>query len=521
MKMNHYNRLVIQVGLILTTIYAIVSIGFILTEFNYVQDNTKRLAIEMANVYTTDEALINGIETNESNLIQYISPTFYTSEQLSYFAIYGLDQNLLANSALYDETLACDDAFGAYNGDTVLCESKLISKDSLRVYVPIESDEDIIGIFAIGVDGDTLWHQKVDQIERILIIFIIGIVSSWGGLWLFSKKSQGGLLGYQPNEIALLYSENKSLIDQLEQSVISVDVNCKITTINPMGMHMFSLTEEDIGKDIKDVFPYVRLSEIIQNQEHIEDEYIQIAHHKLIMNVFTLYQGSNVIGATVIFRSYLEVDTLINQIKGYQQIASALRSQKHEFQNKLHVILGLIKMKDYLKAEQYITENVYKTNLASDYYTSRIKDDRVLALFIGKETQCTEKGIHLLLTSDSFLGKDHAPITADDIILVLGNLIDNSCDAYQKTKYVDKKVVVDIIEDDEQLMITVIDQAGGIDPSVIDRMFERGVSTKLGDARGTGLSLVNEIIRLYDGTREVSSSIEETKIEVILSKVKL
>ncbi|MCF7925906.1 MAG: Spo0B domain-containing protein [Candidatus Izimaplasma sp.] len=523
MKITQSHKLLIFIGLILTTIYILVATVFIATEFQYVHDSTERHVETVAKIYAKDEEVIRGLLQNEMDLEQYLYPLFQVSNQLSYFVIYNTNEQIVghSDSSQIGESLECIEARAVFEGEEILCESSLFSKEDLQSFVPIYNGQSIIGIMSIGVSADDLWDQKIHQIERIVVIFFVGILSSWGGLWYFSKKYQHRLLGYQPNEIALLYSENKSLIDQLEQAVITVDINYKITTINPMGMHMFGLTKEDIGKDIKGVFPYVALKDIIQNRSHVEDEYIKIKQHKLIMNVYTLYQGSNVIGATVIFRSYLEVDTLINQIKGYRQIASALRSQKHEFQNKLHVILGLIKMGDHEKAENYITENVYKTNLASDYYSSRIKDDRVLALFIGKEIQCTENNIQLMLTSDSFLDKEHTPITSDDVILVLGNLIDNSCDAYTESEKVDKKIVVDIIEDEEQLMIAVIDQAGGIDPTVREHIFERGITTKMGDSRGTGLALVNEIIRLHDGEKTIESSSEETKIEIKLMKVKI
>ena len=523
MKLKQSSKLLLFIGFVLTVIYTLIAFILIMTEFQYVHDSTERHVEAVAKIYAKEEDVVQGLLNNEMDLEQYLYPVFQVSDELSYFAIYNNNHKIVghSDSSKIGGMLQCEDAINAYDGEEVLCESNIFVKSDMQSFVPIYSDEMIVGIMSIGVSADDLWYQKVNQVERIIIIFVVGIVTTWGGLWFFSKKYQGRLLGYQPNEIALLYSENKSLIDQLEQAVITVDVNCRITTINPMAMHMFSLTKEDIGKDIKAVFPYVHLKDIILSKSHVEDEYIKIKQHKLIMNVYTLYQGSNVIGATVIFRSYLEVDTMINQIKGYRQIASALRSQKHEFQNKLHVILGLIKMQDYEKAQNYITENVYKTNLASDYYSSRIKDDRVLALFIGKEIQCTEDNVQLMLTSDSFLGKDHTPITSDDIILVLGNLIDNSYDAYAKSKKVDKRIVVDIIEDEEQLLITVIDQAGGIDPTLKDHIFERGVTSKTGDTRGTGLALVAEVIRLHDGEKLIESSEQETKIEVRLMKVKL
>ena len=43
---------------------------------------------------------------------------------------------------------------------------------------------------------------------------------------------------------------------------------------------------------------------------------------------------------------------------------------------------------------------------------------------------------------------------------------------------------------------------------------------KRGDNRGTGLSLINEIVNLYGGSKQVQSSIHKTYIEIILKKVR-
>jgi len=126
-----------------------------------------------------------------------------------------------------------------------------------------------------------------------------------------------------------------------------------------------------------------------------------------------------------------------------------------------------------------------------------------------------------LLSSDSTLTKKHRPINSDDLIIIIGNLIDNSLEAYGRKDMDNKKIEVSIIETDNEINLQVIDNAGGVDPSIVDTMFNRGVSTKGSAGRGTGLSLVREIVKLYNGTRNVESTKEETKIEIVLSKVKI
>jgi len=352
------------------------------------------------------------------------------------------------------------------------------------------------------------------------IIIVIGFGISIITVIYMANEYKNDLMGFTPYEIGTLYSEYKSLIEQLSEGVISVDKDLKIITLNEQFKKMYNLSDRDKGKMVEDVFPHINFKEIMSGKNRVHNKLTEIFDEKILLSTFPLFMDGQVIGATAIIRSRYEVDKLIDQISGYRKISKALREQKHEFQNKLHVILGLIKMKDYETVNNYITENVYKTNLTSDYYSSRIKDDKVTALFVGKEIQSKEYETTLRLTDESFLSRRHKSIDSDDLVIVIGNLIDNSFEAYGKKEMEHKRVIVKIQEDDDQVLIGVTDHAGGIDPFVKDRIFKRGVSTKDGDSRGTGLSLVNEIVNLYSGTKQVQSSKQSTYIEITLKKVK-
>lgn len=215
-----------------------------------------------------------------------------------------------------------------------------------------------------------------------------------------------------------------------------------------------------------------------------------------------------------------EISMLHDQLKGYKKIAKALREQKHEFQNKSHVVLGLIRMNELDKASEYIMQNVYTTNLTSDYYLSRIKDDQISALFVGKEVQAVEQNLQIRLTDDSFLSQHHQGISSDDLIVIIGNLIDNSIDAYQSKKKTVGVIEVHLFERDEDILIRVSDEAGGIKEELKDKIFERGVTTKSGDTRGTGLALVKSIIDYYGGQKTIETSKIGSTMTIVLPKGK-
>lgn len=361
------------------------------------------------------------------------------------------------------------------------------------------------------------------QSRLYVFTFILSLVElgiSIALVYYVYSEYKKDLLGFSPSEIKMLYSEYKSLVEQLSEGVISVQSDYTISTINAPFKKMFNLTDKDKGKDVNKVFPHIDFKSIILGQKTIQNKLVDIFDEKVLLSTFPLYQDGQVIGATAIVRSRLEVDMLLDQISGYRKISKALREQKHEFQNKLHVILGLIKMKDYETVNSYITENIYTTNLTSDYYSSRIKDDKISALFVGKDIQSKEYNTLIRLSDDSELSKSHKPISSDDLVVIIGNLIDNSLEAFQGKDIENRKINVKIYEDDDKIVIGVSDNAGGIDPDIKKRMFKRGVSSKKGDSRGTGLSLVNEIVNLYNGDKQVQSSKHNTYIGITLKKVK-
>lgn len=525
MKIEKHDKIIFLMTVLLSVSFLVLAIFVIAEEYSHINSVYENQILSTANIIADDELVKSKILAEDPTLDTYVDKYYANVKELSLIIIMNMDKEMLThpNDNLLLKPCEQIDTSCINSGKSYIgIYSDTDGNVSFRAFVPIYDGDTQIGVVSTGILRSDIIQVKVNKTVTILIGFGFGLIVSLISLNWITKKFKNDLFGFSPGEIGLLYAENKSIIEQLSESIISIDEKFIITTLNLPAQKMFNLSQNDIGKSVEEVIPFVDFKEIIEKDKHITNKYRKIEEEKLLMNAFPLYlDNGKIIGATAIFRSHLEVDSLLDQIQGYQQMSIALRSQKHEFQNKLHVVLGLIKMKDYLKAENYIMENVYTTNLASDYYTSRIMDDRILALFVGKEIQSKGFNNQLLLTSDSYLTKTHKPVNSNDIVLVLGNLIDNSFEAYINSDLEVKRIVVDIFEDDDKIKITVIDQAGGISPDVIDKMFQRGVSTKNGEGRGTGLSLVNEIVNVYSGEKNIFSTTQETKIEIILMKVKV
>lgn len=120
----------------------------------------------------------------------------------------------------------------------------------------------------------------------------------------------------------------------------------------------------------------------------------------------------------------------------------------------------------------------------------------------------------LLLVKDEFI-KNKIVVTVDDKdnFTLLGienefkhlvlNIINNARDAFNENSKKDRKIQINILNNDVSKSIEIIDNAGGIPKSVIDDIFKAHITTKA-DSNGTGIGLYlsSQIARKHDGTLE-------------------
>jgi sensor histidine kinase regulating citrate/malate metabolism len=123
---------------------------------------------------------------------------------------------------------------------------------------------------------------------------------------------------------------------------------------------------------------------------------------------------------------------------------------------------------------------------------------------VGKTSRCAELGIRLVLGPGSCLHGDERILPTDACVTILGNLIENAIDALNQRVQGLKEIIVSLHEDEENLLICVEDTGPGMEPEIVESIFNRGFSTK-SEGRGTGLSLVHAVVTAYQGQVRVES----------------
>jgi two-component system CitB family sensor kinase len=110
-----------------------------------------------------------------------------------------------------------------------------------------------------------------------------------------------------------------------------------------------------------------------------------------------------------------------------------------------------------------------------------------------------ELKVQFQINRDSRLKEIPRSMNRQQIILLLGNLIQNAFEAVTDPRMERKTVECYISDTEREILFEVEDSGPGVDETIRERIFEYGFSTKPGNKRGIGLAKVKHIVEEMGG----------------------
>ena len=135
---------------------------------------------------------------------------------------------------------------------------------------------------------------------------------------------------------------------------------------------------------------------------------------------------------------------------------------------------------------------------------SSIEEPVLGALIMGKAAEAHERGVELTLNTSGSTAV--TGLAVQDLVAILGNLLDNAIDAAAEAPP-PRLVELTVETTGSALEITVEDSGPGIDPAAVEDVFRHGFSTKAPGpfGRGLGLALVRQAVQRLGGTMTITS----------------
>lgn len=374
-------------------------------------------------------------------------------------------------------------------------------------YAPVcDEDGTLLGYVIVGIYTRSMVQEVISTVLRFLGI---GLLTAGIGALLalrLSKHIKDTLLGYEPDAFARRFLQREDILEALEEGVLAIDRNTNIIFLNTAAAKMLSLNKGNAqGRPLRQVYPRSTLDRVLRTRRaEYNVPMSSLQDIRVLSDRLPLYEDGVLAGAVGIFRNRTEVTRLTNDLTGVHHLVEAMRAYTHEFMNKLHVILGLLQIGEPEKAQQYIMETSRTQREAVSRIMEQIREPSVAALLVGKTSRANELGIHLALDQESFLSEGSPWLPPNAYVTILGNLIENAIESLNQTLRGTKQVSVSIREEADGLLLCVEDTGPGIPANLRRKLFQRGATSK-GAGRGTGLSLVQEVVTAYHGTIRVES----------------
>lgn len=401
----------------------------------------------------------------------------------------------------------------------------------------------VVGAVVVGNSADSVRAEFLAQSKWLIGIAITTLVLGIASSWVTSRGLRRVTGDYGATELRSMLEFYSSVLKAVSEGLLLVDRATGIVLINAQARELLGLpaaAEDTAGKQssatddpvratspiggiaLRDLDLPAALIDLLSSGRWARDEIHYTDDRVLVVNQQPTDAASDTWVVTM--RDHTELAELSGELVSVRSFSDSLRSQTHEYANRLHMVVSLLETGHVDEAIDFAAKDLDDLNRVAGDSQMSFDHPVLSALLLSKIAQAAEVGIDMTVDTvglSARLGGDDR-----DLATILGNLIDNAFDALNRQNVLpeEKRVHVQLSGAGGAggFTIEVSDDGPGIDEEYLDAIFERGWSTKhdgveidqgLGrqetGPRGVGLSLVVQAIRRLGGAVDVQGRGED------------
>lgn len=474
-------------------------------------ESMKSLALTQAQLIASNQNLQNAVAKQDAKQVSDVMQNYNPPPDINYVSITNDDQVRIYHSAgrgigqpLIDANLV-----SILRGEIVTLVSVGIeNKLLIKARVPVIYQGNYVGIVSVGMN----YEKAMAQLSTRFGITIFISLLIFGGLTLFNRRFTGYIsrkMQHQtPQQIEMALKLRQGILNSVFEGVIAVDSNDNILVINNSALqdlHILDSRAQVHNSHLKEYLYPIDFF-LSSNDSEVSDQTLSCNGETLVANRRFMFndQGEKT-GAVISFRLLREKEELEQTINAVTSDKDNLRALIHEFNNQMSVIYGLLQMKKYQKAMEFI-QSEHQSKQSDIYSVSKaFKTPTLVALVLSKMSRAKELGVSFEIDPMSSIQSDELPISENKLTCIVGNLINNAFDAIVRSEPEERLVRLHIHQG-KDLIIEVEDSGDGIDEQDMDKIFQRNYTKKAEPNHGIGLNLIHNIVTKADGTIIVEDS---------------
>jgi sensor histidine kinase regulating citrate/malate metabolism len=369
---------------------------------------------------------------------------------------------------------------------------------SIRAVAPVRDGAGrIVGLVSAGILQQSLADRWRSQVPTIVAVSVAALAIALVGVWAIRRRLLRQTHGLRPDELRVMYEHHDAILHSVSEGLIVIDRN-GVALANDEARRLLALPPGAV--DRSDLPEFLRTyNPGARDELHVTDERVLVVNRSPVEGKWTPDARNSEV---VTIRDRTELQGALGELSSLKVLTDTLRSQAHEAANKLHTIVTMVEMGRADEAVKFATHELELSQQLVDRLSSAVGEPALVALLLGKTARADERGIELTVTEDTHLpsNADDLALSGQEMVTVLGNLIDNAMDACDRE---DPWVEVTVSQDDGTLLLRVADSGPGMDAATFEKAMQRGYSTKSdsdAEQHGLGLALVAQVVKRHNGT---------------------
>ncbi|MFC3040751.1 ATP-binding protein [Virgibacillus xinjiangensis] len=526
-RLKHVSLQTKITGLLLSVIILLILIlsGFLASSnIHQIFSNKYKLSMQTARTVALLPSVKEALEDGEAAAsLQFLTDQFSMENEADFIIIQDKDGRILTHpdpEKIGDIHRFKDGYKARVFGGYYRMESNEFIDTSIVGIAPIMSESgNVLGVATVGYVKEEIWSLIHERIEGILyfslVVILIGAVLGY----LLARHIRKESLGYEPREIAKMYKSRDTLLASLNEGVIAADEEGKVNLINRSARQLFPQKGFSVGEPIASLLPGLDYQQVYDRKQGMVNQELFIHNKPFIVNLVPILTNDQVTGLVATLRDKTEITEMLHMLSEVRRYSDDLRAQTHEYSNKMHLIYGMLQLGKYDDVLKVINQEISSMDQINRNIFEHIEDTNVQAILIGKTGRASEKKVDFVIDPDSYLYPLPPHIEISDLMIILGNLIDNAVE--EVTSKPDARVSFAATDLGEDIIFEISDNGSGLKDGMVERAFEAGYSTKKKtskEKRGFGLANVKSALEKLDGGMEIESSSEGTTITVYLPK---
>ena len=365
---------------------------------------------------------------------------------------------------------------------------------SIRAVAPVhDSSGRIVGLVSAVILQQSLADRWRSQVPTIVAVSVCALAIALVGVWAIRRRLLRQTHGLRPDELRVMYEHHDAILHSVSEGLIVLDRN-GVALANDEARRLLALPPGPVNRS--------DLPEFLRTYNPGARDEVRVTEERVLVVNRSRVTDAPRDSEVVTIRDRTELQGALGELSSLKVLTDTLRSQAHEAANKLHTIVTMVEMGRADEAVTFATHELELSQQLVDRLSSAVGEPALVALLLGKTAQADERGIELTVTEETHLpsNADDLALSGQEMVTVLGNLIDNAMDACDRD---DPWVEVTVAQDNGTLLIRVADSGPGMDAATFEKAMQRGYSTKSGsdaEQHGLGLALVAQVVRRHNGT---------------------